>query len=193
MSHAKATTTASDRFAVFSTPNGEASSSRRKGEGEDRKSKRDERKRTSDPEDGKNAARETDNTPSTSNRKTKQGFLRPSNFDDIPHNSKSQPARQQNETSATASKRNGKKRKSDQLTEEGEVLAQGARARGKKSKKQGKGDEKPSEIAEAKPEGKKKSRDLDHDAMAAEIAGGDMDDDEVERYLEDVMQEMRDD
>lgn len=100
---------------------------------------------------------------------------------------------QQNETSATASKRNGKKRKSDQLSEEADILTQGARARGKKSKKQSKGDEKPSGTIEAKPDGQKKSRGLDDDAMAAEIAGGDMDDDEVERYLEDVMQEMRDD
>jgi hypothetical protein len=34
---------------------------------------------------------------------------------------------------------------------------------------------------------------MDEDAMAAEIAGGAVDDDEVERYLEGVMQEMRDD
>jgi hypothetical protein len=191
MSHAKATTTASDRFAVFSASNGEASSSRRKGNGEEDSRRKDERKRS---------ARETDNTriatekatPSSS-RQTKQGFMRPSNFDDIPHPPESETASQQNDTPSTSSKRNGKKRKSDQLTEEGdeqgEVLAQGARAKGKRSKK-AKGDSKPSGTPNVKTE---KSRELDEDAMAAEIAAGAMDDDEVERYLEGVMQEMRDD
>lgn len=40
---------------------------------------------------------------------------------------------------------------------------------------------------------RRKGAEMDEDAMAAEIAGGTVDDDEVERYLEGVMQEMRDD
>lgn len=195
MSHAKATTTASDRFAVFSTPNGEASSSRRKGRGEDDSTRRDER-RTRDPEKTREAASTTDKAASTSTRQTKQRFIRPSNFDDIPHPSRTQPTAQ-DAPSASSSKRNGKKRKSDQLTgegdEQGEVLVQGARARGKRSKKQVKEDSRSLGKAEVKKEGKSKSRDLDQDAMAAEIAGGAMDDEEVERYLEDMMQEMRND
>lgn len=118
--------------------------------------------------------------------------MRPSNFDDIPHPPQPQSTSQQDNTPSTSSKRNGKKRKSDQLTgegdEQGEVLAQGAR--GKRSKKQAKGNSKSSGTPNSKTE---KSRQLDEDAMAAEIAAGAMDDDEVERYLEGVMQEMRDD
>jgi hypothetical protein len=194
MSHAKATTTASDRFAVFSASNGEASSSRRKGNGEEDSRRRDDRKRPAREAD--NTRNATEKATPSSSRQTKQGFMRPSNFDDIPHPPKSESASQQNDTPSTSSKRNGKKRKSEQLTgegdEQGEVLAQGARARGKRSKKQAKGDSKPSGTPNVKTE-KSQSRELDEDAMAAEIAAGAMDDDEVERYLEGVMQEMRDD
>jgi hypothetical protein len=196
MSHAKAITTSADRFSVFASTgeNASSSSSRRKGDDDERsrgsESRTEQRRPTREP----HPSRETNEkgTSTTSARSSRQGFLRPSNYDDIPHTAPRGKARQQSDdVPATASKRNGKKRKSDQRIKEGEeeddVLAQGARARGKRSKKQAKGDRSDT------TKGKGKGVEMDEDAMAAEIAGGDIDDDEVERYLEGVMQEMRDD
>lgn len=196
MSHAKAITTSADRFSVFASTGGDASSSssRRKGNGEEnskrRESNTEQRRLNREPHSTAETS-EKAGSSSTSARPSRQGFLRPSNYDDIPHTAPRGKAPQQSDDAPNSSKRNVKKRKSDQRTghgeEEDDVLAQGARARGKRSKKQGKGDR----SSTTKTRGK--GAVMDEDAMVAEIAGGAVDDDEVERYLEGVMQEMRDD
>lgn len=196
MSHAKAITTSADRFSVFASTgeNASSSSSRRKGDDNERtrrsESRTDQKRPARDPQSARTTSEK--GASASSARSSRQGFLRPSNYDDIPHtSSRGKPQQQSDDLPSTSSKRNGKKRKSDQRTGEGEEedddLAHGARARGKRSKKQAKGDHAGTPKAEGK------DAVMNEDAMADEIAGGAIDDDEVERYLEGVMQEMRDD